>query len=442
MRIAYIAAGAGGMYCGSCIHDNALAAALQKLGHEVALLPTYTPLRTDEENVSGSRLFYGALNVYLRHKSALFRRLPRRFQHLLDRQRLLGWVSRLGASTDPRGLGDLTLDVLRGEAGGQSKELDELVDWLATDYRPDVVHVTNSMLLGLVRRLKQELDVPVVVSVQGEDLFLDQLPEPQKGRVEAELRHRAAEADLFVAPSCEYARRMAERLGQDGARLRIVPLGIRLDGYGVGVDRGEEAGDEPRPVTIGYLARICPEKGLHRLVEAFIALAGVDSTAAPLRLRVAGYLGPRDRRYWAEQERRLRQAGLAEAVDFVGEIDRDEKIRFLSSLDVLSVPTVYREPKGLFALEAMAGGIPVVLPAHGSFPEMMEDTRGGLLFDPDSPEDLVKVLRRLVDDPEERRVLGDQGRTAVHSRRGAEAMAAATVEVYRELLSVKVEASP
>ena len=72
MKIAYIAAGAAGMYCGTCIHDNTLVAIIQKKGHDIALIPTYTPLRTDEENVSLNRVFYGGVNVYLQQKLALF----------------------------------------------------------------------------------------------------------------------------------------------------------------------------------------------------------------------------------------------------------------------------------------------------------------------------------------------------------------------------------
>ncbi|MCZ6507662.1 MAG: glycosyltransferase family 4 protein, partial [Acidobacteria bacterium] len=337
MKIAYIAAGAGGMYCGSCIHDNTLAAALQQKGHEVALLPTYTPLRTDEESVSDPHLFYGAVNVYLQHKSRFFRRTPRLFDRLLDRPAVLRWIARLGASTDPRKLGQLTLDVLRGESGPQSKELERLVAWLADSYRPDIVQITNSLLLGMVRRLRAELGVPVVVALQGEDLFVDQLREPHRGRVLAELRERANDPDLFIAPSRYYADHMANILGQERSRIDLVPLGIQLDGHGASpTDSRKRDG-----VTIGYLARICPEKGLHRLVDAFIALAG-ESGASALRLRVAGYLGARDRGYWAEQQRRIADAGLADRVDFLGEIDRVDKIRFLNTLDLLSVPTVYR----------------------------------------------------------------------------------------------------
>lgn len=438
MRIAYIAAGAGGMYCGSCIHDNALAAALQTLGHEVALLPTYTPLKTDETNVSDRHQFYGALNVFLQQKSGLFRHTPRFVDRVLDGRRLLRWISRLGGSTDPTGLGDLTLEMLRGEHGAQHKELDKLVDWLASSYRPDVVVITNSLLLGLVHRIREALGVPVAVCVQGEDLFIDQLPPRDRERVEAEMRKRAADADLFISPSRYYADHMARRLAQDPSRVAVVPLGIDLTGYAG--DAAPADGDPARePVTLGYLARICPEKGLHRLVEAFIALAAEAPGAKALRLRIAGYLGPRDRHYWQEQQARIEAAGLSERVDFLGEIDRPTKLEFLRSLDLLSVPTVYAEPKGLFALEAMASGVPVVLPDHGSFPEILGETDGGLLFEADSIDSLTATLRRLIDDPGQRRRLGRGGRAAVHSLRGAPLMAERTHTVLSALTAAHQE---
>ncbi len=431
MRIAYIAAGAGGMYCGSCIHDNTLAAALQEAGHEVALLPTYTPLKTDEDDVSDSHVFYGAVNVYLQQKSKFFRSTPRLFDRWLDSPALLGWVSRWGASTDPRGLGDLTLEMLRGESGAQRKELDRLVDWLAGTYRPEIVVITNSLLIGLTRTIKRELGVPVVVGVQGEDLFIDGLPEPVRGRVIAEMRLRAREPDLFLAPSRYYAEHMAARLDVEPARVRVVPLGIRIAGHTAAEPRSEGDG-----VTVGYLARISPEKGLHRLVEAFEILAG---QRPDLRLRIAGYLGPRDRGYLDEQLARLEAAGLGKRVDFEGEIDRNAKIRFLQSIDLLCVPTTYREPKGLFALEAMASGLPVVLPRHGSFPEIVGETGGGVLFDPESIDDLTAALRRLIEQPDERRMLGERGRAAVHEQRTATVMALATAGVLDELLRSSLE---
>lgn len=428
MNIAYVAAGAAGMYCGSCLHDNALAAALMRLGHEVALIPTYTPLRTDGRDVSLPRVFYGAVNVYLQQRWPLFRRLPRPLSRLLDRPGFLTWISRRGASsTDPAELGELTLSVLQGEEGRQARELERLVAWLREELRPDVVHITNSLLSGLARRIKEELAVPVVVSVQGEDLFLQGLPERDRQRVVATLRRRAADADAFIAPSREYARRMAELLAVAPERFAVVPLGV--------------AAGPPEPVpprsgepAIGYLARICPEKGLHLLLEAFRELAAEPGREA-LRLRIAGYLGARDRPFLAEQRARAAAWGLGERVEYVGEVDLAGKVEFLRSLDLLSVPTVYREAKGLFVLEALAHGVPVVQPRHGSFPELLEATGGGLLVEPGSPRALAAGLRVLLDDPGRRTELGRRGREAVRSSFTDEAAARATAAVYQGLLA-------
>ena len=421
------------MYCGSCFHDNTLAAALQREGHEVALMPTYTPMRTDEESVSERRVFYGALNVYLQQKSSLFRHTPQFLDRLLDRPRLLSWVSRLGATTDARELGDLALAVLMGEEGPQKKELEKLVVWLRDTYRPQLVQITNSMLLGLVHRLKQELDVPVVVAVQGEDLFLDQLPEAAQSQVLAEMRIRSQEADAFVAPSLYYADYMTERLAIASGKMHVVPLGIRLSGH------GEKPSSVPsRPPTIGYLARICPEKGLHLLFEAFRELC-LTPEGAEAQLRVAGYLALKDKGYLQQQLDSVREWGLAERVDYVGEVDLPGKVRFLQSLDLFSVPTVYREPKGLFVLEALANGVPVVQPRHGSFPEMVEATGGGILVEPGSAAQLARGITELLGDPEQRLRLGRNGRQAVEDRFDDGTMARTTADLYRKILGENVQ---
>jgi glycosyltransferase involved in cell wall biosynthesis len=426
MKIAYIAAGAAGMYCGSCLQDNTLAVALKNLGHDVTLIPTYTPMKTDDRDVSTGRIFYGAINIYLQQKAAIFRHLPRILDRFLNRPRLLDLAIRLGTSTDPRDLGPLTLSVLQGEDGRQTRELEILIDWLREEHRPDVVHLTNSMFLGLTRPLKRELDVPVLCSLQGEDLFVEGLNPPYRDQVLAALRERARDADGFVTTCNAYSRFMSEWLQAPPEKMHVVPLGLNLQGHEV----VEPPADGP--FVIGYLARIAPEKGLHLLAEAFRDLAarhGPDK----LRLRVAGYVGPRDRAYLSGVRSRLRDWGLADSCDFLGEVDRQGKLGFLESLHVLSVPTVYRDPKGRFVLEALASGVPVVQPRHGAFPEIIAETEGGLLVEPESATALADGLQALMDDPEQRRELGHRGRDAVYNGRGARAMAEATLEVYRSV---------
>lgn len=431
MKVAYITAGAAGMYCGSCLHDNTLAAALIRKGHDVSLIPTYTPVRTDETDVSIDRVFYGAINVYLEQKAALFRHTPWLVDRMLDSPRLLSWATNRAGPTDARNLGALTLSVLQGEDGNQSKELEKLVVWLRDELRPDVVNLTNSMFLGMARRIRRELGVPILCSLQGEDIFLDDLVEPYASRVRQALIERARDVDGFIATSRYYVDHMSELMQTPKERIHHVRLGLKLDDF-----RGREpaAGEAGRPFTIGYLARICPEKGLHLLVEGFRRL--VEQVGRErVRLEIAGYLAQRDRDYCDGILQQMKQQGLDGIVDYRGEVDRRGKIEFLESLDVLSVPTTYAEPKGLFVLEALASGVPVVQPRHGAFPEMLEATGGGLLVEPDSPPALAEALRGLMDDPARRAELGRKGREAVHRDYSDDVMAEATLAIYRRYVA-------
>ena len=425
MRVAYIAAGAAGMYCGTCIHDNTLAAALRRQGVDVALIPTYTPLRTDEEGVALNRVFYGGINVYLQQKWSLFRHTPRAVDRLLDSPHLLGSLGRFSASTSAADLGALTVSVLQGEEGRQHKELERLVAWLKSDFKPDVVHLTNAMFAGMGHRLKQALSVPVFCGLQGEDIFLEQLIEPFRTQARDILRQRAADIDAFIAPCAYYQHHMADFMQCDPERIRVVPLGLNLDGHGKAPARAD------RPRSIGYLARICPEKGFHLLVDAFKILKD-QSDFADLRLEAAGYLGPRDRSYYAAQERKIRSWNLSAAFAYRGEVDREQKIQFLSNLDIFSMPTTYAEPKGLSILEALANGTPVVQPNHGTFPDLIAATGGGLLFRPHCTEALAENLARLLRAPSLCQQLGRSGQKAVHANYHDDATAQATYNIYQQ----------
>jgi len=428
MKIAYIAAGAANMYCGSCIHDNTLAAALIKKGHEVALIPTYTPLRTDEVNVTLDQVFYGGINVYLEQKFSFFRHTPWLLDKLFNSRALLNLASRFSASTNAKDLGALTVSVLQGEEGRQKKELAKLIQWLQESYRPEIVQLTNSMFLGMAKEIKKALGVPVLCAVQGEDLFLNELVEPYKSQARQLLRARAKDVDGFIATSQYYADFMADFLQVPIEKMHVVRLGINLQGHGV-----QQNLNGNTKLVIGYLARICPEKGLHLLVEAFHQLTQKLGKNA-IQLKVAGYLGERDRLYFANILEQIEAWELNTVFKYYGEVNRAEKINFLNRLHVLSVPTTYQEPKGLFVLEALANGVPVVQPQHGAFPELISSTGGGILVEPNSPSAIAEGILKLLNDAPFRDRLGQQGQAAVHDAFSAEVMAATTIEVYRRYL--------
>ena len=426
MRIAYIAAGAAGMLCGSCIHDNTLAAAMMRQGHEVTLMPTYTPIRTDEEDVSVNRVFFGGMNVYLRLKSRLFRRAPRFIHNLLDSPALLNWISRFSSSTNAQDLGELTVSTLKGEEGCQKPELEKLVDWLLIEPKPEIVQLTNSMYVGFARLIKERTGVPVLCAVQGEDIFLEDLVEPHRSEAAELIQKRAQDVDGFIAPCDYYADYMSKSLNTPREKFHVVPLGIHMEGHGEG-ERPSDGGS----FTIAYLARMCPEKGFHLLVEAFLSIAE-KLGGSELKLKAAGYLGKRDEPYFQNQVERIERAGMSASFEWHGEVTRPEKIRLLRSAHALCVPAVYRDPKGLYALEAMANGTPAAVPRHGAFPEMIGAAGGGVLFEPNSSEAVEEALTRLRNSPEEREELGRRGAESVREKFNDEAMAQATVAVYEK----------
>ena len=417
------------MYCGTCIHDNTVATVLKKQGHNVTLIPTYTPTRTDEANVSLNRVFFGGLNVYLQQKLSLFRHTPWAVDRLLDSPTLLNGLSRFSGATDARDLGQLTVSMLSAEQGHQKKELAKLVQWLKTANLPDIVYLTNSMLVGFAREIKNALGVPVICALQGEDIFLQELIEPYKTEALTLLAERAADADGFVAPCRYYAHFMADAyLKVPVGNIDVVPLGLNLDGHGEAVSRPGHP-----PFVIGYLARICPEKGLHILVDAFYALTQ-ELGKENIHLHVAGYLSKKDTPYFEELESQIQAWDLAASFVHHGEVTRSQKIDFLNRLHVFCVPTVYRESKGLSILEALANGVPVVQPRHGAFPEMIEATGGGILVTPESVDAVVKGIMALYNDAEQRERLGRTGQSNVHQKFNDAAVAAQLLAVFQKYL--------
>jgi glycosyltransferase involved in cell wall biosynthesis len=429
MRILSFTGGAGDMYCGSCLRDNALAAELLRRQHDVVLTPVYTATKTDEKNVSEAHIFFGGISVFLEQHSALFRHTPRFLDRVWDSRWALRLATRRQIRVDAKSLGEMTVSMLRGEQGFQAKEIEKLLEWLRLEPRFDVINLPYSLLTGLAEPLKRELKVPICVTLQGDDLFLDQLGEPHRQQSLDLIRHWSTYVDAYVAVSQYYLDYMPEYLGIPRSKMRLARLGINLDGY------RPRTPTSNTPFTIGYLARVAPEKGLHLLVDAYVRLRkspGTDGT----RLIAAGYLAPEHQGYLDAARATVRAAGLESEFEYLGEVDRSAKIAFLQQVDVLSVPTTYHEPKGMFLLEAMASGVPVVQPRHGAFPEIIERTGGGMLVTPDDPQALADGLAALHLDRALAQALGNAGAVSVRSHYSVQNMAEQVEAVYREVAGV------
>lgn len=423
-RVVYLTAGAGGMYCGSCLNDNTLARAITKLGVDVQLVPTYTPITTDEDDVSIDQVFFGGINVFLQQKFPVLRLLPAPLDRLLNHPSLIRWATKNDVQANPELLGAMTVSMLKASAGFQKKEVKRLMNFLLAE-KPQVVNFTNSLIAGCAPEIRKRLDIPIVVTLQGDDIFLDYIPEKHRDQCISQIQKLSESIDAYVVHSQYYADYMSDRLGIPSSKMSIVKLGIDTDDL-----RPAERGRGEFPKQIGYLARLTPEKGFHVLVDAFIHLR---QQRDDVHLRIAGWLGTEHKSFAEEQFNKLREAGLEDCFTYSGVVDRQEKLDFLHGLDVFTVPTTYREPKGRFALEAMACGIPMVLPDHGAFPEMIADANCGVLFRPEDVGQLATELNHLLNDPERCRSLGDAGRQAVLQHRSADAMARSTLDLYASL---------
>ncbi|TWT80676.1 Glycogen synthase [Planctomycetes bacterium CA13] len=424
MRVVFLTAGAAGMYCGSCMHDNALARSLRNptdgaSGIDCLLQPIYTPIRTDSVSVAREKIFFGGIHVYLLQQMPWLRFVPKSLRRMLDWPPLIRLATRGAASTDPAKLGALAVSMLKGTEGRQAEEVQRLACWLEQEIKPDVIVFSNLLIGGSLPLIRQRLPgTKTIVMLQGDDIFLDHLPQEARAEAIRLCSDLVKSVDHFVVNSRFYADRMSALLSVPEAKIATIPLTIDLSPYKPRRPSGEEA----KPFRIGYLARISPEKGLHRLVDAFLHMAERDQDVT---LEVAGWLGEVNRPYLNSIEDRIREANLAARFCYHGSPTLEQKVRFLQSLDLLSVPTEYEDPKGLFALEAIASGVPVVLPDHGGFGELVASTSGGVVVPPNDHYALADAILALKNDPQRRTELAEKGVAMVHQKHSIEAACSA-----------------
>jgi glycosyltransferase involved in cell wall biosynthesis len=417
------------MYCGSCMHDNTWARGLMDSGEQVTLIPTYTPIRVDEENASSKRVFMGGLNVYLRTRSRFWRALPKFMTSWVDHPGVIKFATGFGISSDAKELGELTLAMLSADSGPHKEQYEELAQYVSTELRPDIIVFSNALLAGALPSLKRRFAGPILCTLQGDDIFLDGLVEPFQSPILSRLKQLVTHFDGCITHSRYYREHMSRYLDIPTEKFRQLPLSIDLRGH-VGTPEIRTG----QPFTVGYFARICPEKGLHQLVDAFRILHRIHPEA---RLKAGGYLGQRDFQYFEQVKRDARDLG--DAFEYIGSPDRAGKQAFFQDIDILSIPTVYQEPKGLSVLEAMANGIPVVLPRHGAFPELIAATGGGELVDPGDAKGLATCVARLLREPERRLELGRRGRESVHSQFHPQVLASQTLQLFQSALQAHSE---
>jgi glycosyltransferase involved in cell wall biosynthesis len=434
MRIIHLTPGTGNFHCGSCLRDNALIKALRARRHDALMVPLYLPLVTDRDAASPEQpVRVGGISLYLQEKMPWFRLMPRFIHRWLDDPARLRKAASLMGMTSAKDLGRMTVGSLVGQSGNQWAEWQRLITWLKEQKpKPDVISLSNSLLTGLAKALSTELSVPVVCSLQGEDSFLDTLPDPYREQAWAAMRENSQHIARYIAPSQFYASAMAKRLDVTKDKMSVVPNGLDVNAFPAADP------DLNRPV-IAYLARMIHGKGLTTLVDAFIEIVKRGKIQR-LALRIGGAKTSGDAKYVEELEKKLQEAGCAERVTWHPNMTFDEKRRFLRDVTVFSVPATYGEAFGLYLVEAFASGIPVVQPRSGAFPEMIETTGGGLLCEPDDPKSLADALETLLLDPAQREKLGQRGMSQARTIYTSAAMAENFEQVLMKATGVEAAA--
>ena len=428
MRVVQLIPGSGGtFYCQNCMRDSALVRALRARGIDVTFVPLYLPPVVDAEGLEDETpVFFGGINVYLQQEFELFRNTPRWLDRLFDSRWMLKRAAAREGSTSAAALGPMTLSMLQGRHGKQRKEAERLIAWLGENDTPDVIHVSNALLLGVASEIKKALNVPIVCSLQDEHTWLDAMPDPHRRRCWEVLSNKARDVDTFIAVSDWYAKEMSTRMSIPRDRIVVVPAGIELDGI-------EPASAPVDPPVIGYLSRMSECLGLGLLVDAFVRLKE-DPRFKDLRLRVTGGQTAEDEEFLAGVRATLREHGVENDVEFLDHFDKEARHAFMRSLSVLSVPALGGKAFGAFIIEAQAFGVPVVQPAVGAFPEILETTGGGCIYDPNDDNALTRALEALLLDPARAHELGLHGRSAVLREYDVEKTSERVLAVYSALL--------
>jgi glycosyltransferase involved in cell wall biosynthesis len=391
MRILHLTPGTGNFHCGSCLRDHALIKALRVRGHDALMAPLYLPLVTDREfGAQELPVQIGGISLFLQQKFTWFHKLPRFIHRWLNSPEKLRLAAKGMGMTSAKSLGEMTLGSLLGSEGRQWAEWKKLIEWIRDEKKFDVVSLSNSLLTGLAPTIEKELGIPIVCSLQGEDSFLDTLPEPYRTQCWAAMQRNARSVRRFIAPSQFYADHMRQRLDAAEGQIKVLPNGIDATAF-------TTSSPDPNWPVIGYFARMIHGKGLTTLVDAFIELANRGSIPR-LKLRVGGAKTPLDEKYVDGLQKKIAEAGLTSRVEWHPNLDFKDKVHFFHDLTVFSVPATYGEAFGLYVIEAAASGVPFVQPDHGAFPELLAATEGGVLCKPDDSKALADALENLLKD--------------------------------------------
>jgi glycosyltransferase involved in cell wall biosynthesis len=426
MKIIHIIPGSGGsFYCGNCLRDSKYFDALRKMGHDVIKVPMYLPIFADEHDLNDVPVFYGAISIYLKQLFPVFRNAPVWFDKLLNSKLMLKLAASQAGSTRAKGLEEMTISMLMGEKGKQHEELERMSDWMADHFRPDVVHLSNALLLGLAPKLKEKLKVPIVCSLQDEDVWVEVMTDQSRKRVWKLMEENSVYVDRFISVSQYFARVATQKMNLSPDKISSIHIGVDPADYLFNNSINKKR-------TIGFISRMCHENGMDILVDAFILLKKQQGYDDVQLILTGGRTGD-DQQFLKQIRNKLKKNRLLPFVDFHKEFEGEGRKEFFNKTSLISVPVRNGEAFGIYIAESLASGIPVVQPDLGAFPEILLKTGGGIIYRENKPEALASALKQLLDHPEELRQLSEDARKGAAQHLNINELAKELVGVYRQV---------
>ena len=428
MNIMHVIPGSGGsFYCGNCLRDSKYVEAMRKSDHRVRKLPMYLPLFADEHDLSREiPVFYGAISIYLKQQFPIFRKAPGWVDRALNSKPMLKLASKFAGSTNAKGLEEMTISMLLGEEGQQKEELQKMIDWIVENCDPDVIHLSNALLLGLAHQLGERLKVPVICSLQDEDVWVDVMKPSAAESVWKLMSSKAEHVAKFISVSDFYAGVMKEKMSLPEEKVTSVHIGVDPADY-----QYKPVSEKKR--NIGYVSRMCHSNGLDILVDAFILLKHKEGFEDVNLVLTGGSTGD-DKKFLSDLRHRLREHGLQQQVEIHEDFEEQGLRDYLEKVSVVSVPVRNGEAFGIYLLECMVSGIPVVQPALGAFPEIVGLTGGGVIYQENTPESLSQALQELLSDPAEMDKLSRAGKEGVEKHFHIDVQAQRMIEVYESAI--------
>lgn len=435
MKILQIIPGSGGsFYCGNCLRDSKYVEALKKLNHEVVKIPMYLPLFDDvDDQAKEVPVFYGAISIYLKQMSPFFRKAPKWFDRFLNSGPMLKFAAKMAGSTRATGLEDMTISMLLGEEGKQHEELDRMVSWIGDNCNPDIIHLSNALLNGIAPKLKQVLNVPIVCSLQDEDVWIDPMEEKFRNRSWGLMEENSEYIDAYISVSDYYSKLVREKMNIPKEKLHTLHLGVDPEEYSTNKSPSPES-RIPESRNIGFISRMCHGNGVDIMIDAFVKLKKMDGFDDVKLIMTGGSTGD-DKEILKAIRKTINAAGLKDQVIFEEDFEKEGRTRFFNSVSFISVPVRNGEAFGLYLLESMASGVPVIQPALGAFPEIIELSKGGKTYEPNTPEKIAETWADLLNHPEEIKKMGEAGRSGVAKHFNIYDQGKQLIDIYKKLIN-------